>query len=441
MHPLVKIGSSLLPTKVNNFLGSTYAGFMTKFEKTDAKGRIVRLRLDRIRQDVTTWRDGIKEAENPYNPFRVRMQQTYIDTVLNGHVQACLLKRKNLTLLKDFQICNKSGVVNEKATEVLQSRWFYDLLSYTWDAIPYGYSYINWTDVIDGKICGIQLIQREFVNPDRELLSKFPYGISGVPFNDEEMKNWMLYVGTPSENGMSNCGYGLLYKVALYEIYIRNLLGYNGDFVELFAQPFRHGKTTKTEESERAEFEKALRDMGSSGYAITDPTDTIEFLNENAGGTGYKAYESMQKRCEDIISKVILGHASALDPTPGKLGNDTEPARESLEEIETLDNRFIEHIINDSLLPKLNELGVIKTNAEEYFKFLNNKEEFEKKDKAIDLSKKFADVVKTLSDSGYEIDPVWIEKNTDIPIQKKIVSPNTGLSEETKSVLNRLYAK
>ena len=67
---------------------------------------------------------------------------------------------------------------------------------------------------------------------------------------------------TPSDTGQSDCGYGLLYKVALYEIFLRNTLGYNGDFVELYSQPYRIGKTTKTNEDERALLEQALQKYG-----------------------------------------------------------------------------------------------------------------------------------------------------------------------------------
>ena len=43
----------------------------------------------------------------PALPYRVMMQQIYIDTVLNGHVSACIQKRKNLTLLKIAKLIQK----------------------------------------------------------------------------------------------------------------------------------------------------------------------------------------------------------------------------------------------------------------------------------------------------------------------------------------------
>ena len=54
----------------------------------------------RIKQDVQLWRDAITEAELAWYPHRVKMQRIFMDTILNGHVLACLNKRKNLTLLK-----------------------------------------------------------------------------------------------------------------------------------------------------------------------------------------------------------------------------------------------------------------------------------------------------------------------------------------------------
>jgi len=46
--------------------------------------------LNRIRQDVSTWRDAMREAEAGQFPHRVKMQRLFVDTVLNGHVSACI---------------------------------------------------------------------------------------------------------------------------------------------------------------------------------------------------------------------------------------------------------------------------------------------------------------------------------------------------------------
>lgn len=447
MHPLAKIGNKL-PTQIRNILGygqgsengmiGTQSG-----NKRDVNNRIIRMKLDRIRQDIASWRQAVSEAENSFYPTRLAMQRLYLDTVLNGHVKACMNKRKNLSLLKEFALVDPKGEINEDLTKLFQAKWFDDLMSYALDAQFYGYTYVNWTGVFNNKLSGLHVIKRHNISPDREMVLPFPNSYMGFSLYEEENLDWSLYVPTANDSGISNCGYGLLYSVAPYEIYLRNLLGYNGDFVELFAAPFRVGKTSKTDELELAEFDKVLSDMGSSGWARTDPTDEIEFHNDTGGGAGYKAYESFQSRCEKTISKLILGHDSALDSVTGKgLSKDSKhsPAQLALDEIESIDNKFLEYVINDTFLDKLRNLG-FKIPIDHKFKFLNNREDQDAKDAVSNSHQLFADVVKTFADAGYKVPAKYIQEQTNIEVLEKAEPIQTNdFSKEIQNKLNKTYA-
>ena len=220
------------------------------------------VQLQRLRHDVQMWREAVIEAENAWYPHRVRMQRLMIDTSLNGHVAACVERRKDLTLLRDFCILDADGNENEDLKKFFTKKWFNDLISYSLDSIFYGYSLVSLGDITDGDFKDLSIVRRWNISPDRLNVTSLVYSLSGQQFLDEPFKDWHVWVPTSTETGQSPCGYGLLYKVAVYEIFLRNILGYNGDFVELFAQPFRVGKTTKTEESERAEFASVLENIG-----------------------------------------------------------------------------------------------------------------------------------------------------------------------------------
>jgi len=220
-------------------------------------------------------------------------------------------------------------------------------------------------------------------------------------------------------------------------------MGYNGDFVELFAQPFRVGKTAKKDADDLAEFDKVLDDMGSSAWARIDPNDEIEFINESGGNNGYKAYESFQSRCEKTISKLILGHDSALDSVQGRLGNNNSeksPAQLALNEVEAVDNKFLEYVINDKLLDKLRNLGMpIPKDCK--FKFLNNREDAAARDNESVSIQKVATIVKTFSDSGFKVTPKWIKDQTKIDVTESEEKPSAAenFSKEIQNKLNQTY--
>lgn len=413
------------------------------------------VQLQRLRHDVKMWRESIAEAEFAYYPFRVKMQQMYIDTILNGHVAALMERRQDLTMLRDFKIVDAKGEKSDVLTQQLkEAEWFENFILYALDAEFFGYSLISLGDIKNDQFTDVSIVRRWCVSPDRKEATQYIYQNTGNRFDSDPWRPWHVYVKTRSENGVSPCGYGLFYKIALYEIYLRNTLGYNGDFVELYAQPYRVGKTTKTTESERGELEAAIKNMGSSGWAIIDPMDEISFLETALGGTGYKGYESLEQRCQKTVSKLILGHADAMDSTPGKLGTggdkEDNPVTIALLDKQTKDGRKIERIVNKDLAPRCLELG-LKIIPEGFkFEFNNDAEKEEYRRKEDESNAKTADIFQTIKNAGGKPDWKYFTERTGIPVEEAPEpAPMLGapgqkpnpLGEKTKNRLRQIYNK
>lgn len=336
------------------------------------------VQVQRIKQDGQTWRDCITEAENAWYPHRVKMQKLYVDTVLNGHVAACLQRRFNLTMLKDWKWANEAGVEDKKTTALFKKPWFRDYMRYVLEAKAFGYSLIYLDDLINDEFPKLSTIRRFNVSPDRLNVTHFVYSISGAPFTEEPFSNWHIWVPTPTDVGVSPVGYGYLYKVAFYEIIARNVITQNVDATEMYGMPIRVGKTNKTMESgERQIFEQMLANMGSSGWMLMDPTgDEVDLMESKSLGNGYKIYESLEKRCESKISKIILGHADTMDSIPGKLGAQDQadsPVNKALRDTATNDMNDLMDVTNNQLAPKLKALGFVIPDGIT-FQFDNNEE-------------------------------------------------------------------
>jgi len=297
-------------------------------------------------------------------------------------------------------------------------------------------------------------VPRWFVSPDRHEVGSYIYSTSGKDFRQPPQSDWHIYVKTKSDNGASPCGYGLFYNIALYEIILRNTLGFNADFVELYAMPYRVGKTTKTTETERAELEAAVRNMGSAGYAIIDPMDEIEFLESKMAGTGYKSYDSLLQYCQKTISKIILGHADAVDSTPGKLGagqgskdganTDGSPVGMALADKQTKDARFIEPIINRQLFPKLKTiLPKIAIPDGYHFEYVNDSEEQEFRIKEDNSNLVTAQIAQTMKTAGLQMDAGYFSERTGIVATKApdpVAPPMPpGREDKVKNKLKELY--
>lgn len=429
---------------------------MVKNDAHDPRSFMVPLQLLRLKQDVQTWREAVSEAENAFYPHRFRMQQMYVDTILEGHVLACIDKRKRLSLQKDFKLgrMNNDGKWTEDKTAskiFKDKKWFRHLLGYLLDKKYYGYSLIQLGDLISkakDDFCfeNLTVLKRWNVSPDRKQFVQIPYqtwGINiqpqvykahddrnaitfsedvdehGVPFND-----WMVYVDTPSDIGSSICGFGLLYNVAIYAIILRNNLGHNADYTQMFAAPYRHIKTpSKYGSEEYNTLEKAASEMGGFGYLLTSDQETVDFISGNAG-TGFQSYGDLERRAQSMISKIILGHADAIDSTAGKLGagqgestEDTSPVDKALASIEKDDVADLLSDLNDIVLPKLRTIGF--PIAEDIcFYIPNDKEVFEVRKKEDAANKITADIAQTMKNAGMKMDAKYFTDRTGIPAEE-----------------------
>ena len=415
--------------------------------KKNLRNYVSPVQLQRYRQDVQSWRDVLTETENVWFPHRVKAQRLYIDTINNGHVFSCMERRKDLTMLRKWEFVDKAGKIDQRTTDLFMDtvkgqsqnkEWFNKFLNHALDSIYFGYSLISLGDVVNNEFPDLDIIQRWNISPDRLNVAAFTYSISGALFMEEPYKDWHVYVKTYNDIGTSKSGYGLLYKVALYEIFLRNLLGFNGDFIELYAQPYRVGKTTKTEEKERDEFAASIQQMGSAGWALIDPEDEILFLETALGGTGYKGYDNLEIRLEKKISKIILGHADALDSIPGKLGNSgnqKSPADRAMEDKQTKDGAFIANVVNNSLMANMRALGfAIPDDVKAVLK--NDAEIMETNNSVI------AQAVE-MQKAGLSMDSKYFTEQTGIPVSVPVAppppSPSLGLNDSVKNKLEKIY--
>jgi hypothetical protein len=439
---LSKVANYLFPTPDNPLSQEREGDWRSiKNPERNLRSYITPVQLQRVRHDVQMWRQACAEAEQAWYPHRVRMQRMFIDTVLNGHVAACMDKRRNLTLLKDFKLCNELGEEDEKATRLLKKKWFELYCSYVLDAQAFGYSLVSFGDIVADEFPQLTTIRRFNVSPDRLNVTSYVYALSGEQFLNEPFYDWNVYVPTETEIGISLCGYGYLYKVALYEIICRNVLGYNSDAAELYGMPVRVGSTSKTNEDERAEYAASLANMASSGWILKDAMDELELLETKGNGQGFKIYESLEQRCEKKISKVILGHADAMDSVPGKLGGgsgEESPVAQALEQVQIIDTRFLENNINTELLPRLRKFG-FAIGEDLHFEIKNDGEKEEVRRREDESNKATADIALVMKNAGLKMDAAYFEERTGIPTKEIEVVATPAFNAKIQNRLNEIY--
>jgi hypothetical protein len=425
-------------------VGSIRAGGGSTSEKKNLSNSIIPIALNRIVQTIGNWRAGTVESEQAYYPYRVKMQQLYNDLQDEPHTSACMERRYDLTLMRDYMICNANGKEYTEWTKWLKKQaWFIDYQRYVLSAIWRGYALVSIGDIIDNALPELKLIENSVISPDRKYVGSVIYMPTGISWEQEPYDKWHIYVSTTPEIGRGVCGYGILHKIAVPVIILRNNLSDNATFNERFGMPVTWGKTDKTDD-ERADFFQQLRNMGASATFVTDLQDELQFVDAKGGGNGYKTYADLEMRCQKLISKNSLGHADVMDSIPKKSGGaegnsstPTTPVAEALSNIRSKDGKFVE-TYNNKLLELLKFHGV-GLPADAVFCYKNDDEIAEGVERKNYNNQVIATIAKTMKDAGLQPDPTWFTKATEIPCSSMVSKPSP-MTKEVQNKLNLLYS-
>lgn len=420
----------------------------------------MRIPLQRIVQSIQNWRDGVMEAEY-FIPFRVKQQQLFNDLQDEPHVAACMERRMDLTLLRDYIIdCGNDAETDKWTSWLKEQNWFIDYQRYVLTAKFRGYSLISMGSIISNEtmtngLPELKMLEHSLISPDRHNMAPIVYAVHGTEWDDNKYKNWHIYVSTPPEFGNAACGYGLLHKIAVPAILLRNNLTDNANYNEKFGQPVVWGKTNKVDNkdsSERTDFFNSLKNMGASGTFVTDLEDVLEFLEAKGAGQAYKTFADLEMRCQKLISKNILGHADVLDSIPKRSGSSSgasnpstpsTPVQDALSDISSKDGKYVTPYVNQ-LLFKMRLHGVgIPQNA--VFRYKNDEEEELAKQKEYEAVLAYATIAYEMKQGGLQMSPEDFTKETGVNCEAVAISIptkpviNNPLPTEVKNRLDILY--
>jgi len=123
------------------------------------------------------------------------------------------------------------------------------------------------------------------------------------------------------ESFVNPYGESQLARVFWSATYIMGNLHMWSSFIDRFGDDSLIAKADMVGDNEKMGLMQAISDFRSSGGIVLENTQSLEVLNTNKNASAL-LFKSFHEVCTQQISKLILGHASALEAQAGKLGND-----------------------------------------------------------------------------------------------------------------------
>jgi SPP1 gp7 family putative phage head morphogenesis protein len=326
--------------------------------------------LYRTRQDIKTWRDSLTAAESYINPSRWQYYRLLKDIVLDAHLSAVVMQRKNTLLCKEYYLYNMDGTINEEKSKLISREWFKKILSFALDAKYYGFSLVDLGEYKNGDFPNMMLIPREYVKPELGIVVKSTADINGIKIDDPAFYKWNLYF-CPDAYDL-----GIFMKAAPLVLWKKNAMAFWSEHTEKFAQPMRVGKTDTNDNTQLKNMENAMRNMGSSFWAVLDKEDDFQLVTTNTSNAN-EIYENLINVINSELSKLIVGQTGTTDEK--SFTGSANVHAGVLNDIITSDERYLCDVVNGYVLKVLSMQGFDFTDVE--FKF-NFKKELSLEEKA-----------------------------------------------------------
>lgn len=283
------------------------------------------------------WKAGI-------SPYRALKDITFVP-----EVEAAVIAREAAVIGDEFQIVGEDenivDFVKENLLSVNPRRVFRSI----YEAVWYGFAVLQHPMIKTNGRWKYELIEAlpgdwfSFTS-SREL----------VPYNDFEADPFVLDVGNLAKEGelvqyrssfINPYGESQLARVFWAATWLRGDMEYRVNYITRFGDDSILASTEVSSPQKREELRRAVAEFRASGGMIVDGTDKFEILKTEKTGTSH-LFKTFYDTCTEQINKLILGHASALNSTPGKLGND-QGLSIVRQDIMADDKKLIEDTVNN----------------------------------------------------------------------------------------------
>ena len=308
---------------------------------------------------------------------------------------------------------DEGGELIDEQTEIIRHKWFRDFIHHAWDSILYGYSLIQFGDIVDDVFLDVQSVDRMHVIPERRTVTlSGVVGTSEVPIDEDPYAQTLLYVG--------NDDFGILNQATPMALWKKLAFNAWAEYTDIYGIPPVIGKTDGNDKESKDQLQKMLANFRSSTYGIFDHDDEIEVpdLSNSTPGAHREFINSLNAE----LSKLIIGQTMTTED--GSSRSQSETHMQVMKMYEQADLQFIKDVVNLKLLPFLRDKGLISDNVRFEWDLEETMTAEQKKE-----------MYETLL-PHYNISPETVEQDLGIEVDSIKSSPQQSLNK----VMNRSFS-
>lgn len=295
-----------------------------------------------------TLKDAVDRAINIFSPTRRDLYTLYFWTMKDSHLKSQLEIAINKVASLPFKVW-KGDTENEDLKYLFKRPWFDSYLRISLEAELWGYTLMEFQDIVDGEFTDVKAFPRMHINPHFKEILPRPSDIRGIPYTDQMLQEFFLVeVGDRDDLGTLE----LLVKEVVWKNFAR--VDWS-DFNERFGKPIIDIATDTDDDEEVRKRAAMASNFGSNLWLVRDVDDQVQIHEAKNIGGNAENFEKLIKMCNEEISKVINGQSGTSDEK--SFVGSAEVGERILNDYTKARVRRISNHINYELIPFLVKYG------------------------------------------------------------------------------------
>lgn len=359
---------------------------------------------------IDDWRLAVASATDPDDPRRGLLYRFYQSLYLDEHLQTTIDNRVLPVQQSEFRMVDKSGKENEEATKLLKRPWFHELIYICFLHRLQGVSLADISRLDDNmEIASVEEIPMSNYIPQQGIILREESDTTGWSYKEGALEPYYVQFGNP-------WALGILNELAITILAKKLGLGSWMNYIEKFGIPPVFVISDRQDKRRLDELYEMMLDFKNSMFGVLGGQERVEYGKE-AGGNTTNAFLPLEERCDDQISKRLLGQTGTTKNGPYE---GTAEVHERVEKSRhESDKMLFQFYFNYIIIPKLVKISPVYRPLENLTLEWDDTETLSIKD--------YIDSINKLAYT-FEFDPEEVAKRTGLPI---IGQKNNGMGEQS----------
>ena len=353
--------------------------------------------INHSEKTIEIWKSAVSEATDPDEPNRETLADLYNNLMLDNHLASVIDSRILFAQRSKFKFVDSAGNENKEMSELFERPWFDDLIKKVLFSKFQGTTLLELFDMDNnGELLRVTEIPQAHFNAKKKVILRSPGESDGWPYNEGVESNYYVQIGEDYDLGM-------LERLAV--IVLAKKLGFGSwlDYIEKYGVPALWINTDREDQKRFNEIVGMAANFKSNAFMVTRGNEKVDLLAP--GGAGVAPFDALDIRCDEQISKRVLGGSGIADEK-SFVGSADIQFRLAKDRFES-DKQFFKYVFNATIRPKLINISPA------YSALATHKFEWDDSE-----SMSTQEIIETVVKLGqiYDIDPEYIEQLTGIPI-------------------------